>query len=156
MVRLSSFFGDGDEIGPASHQVSQKQINLACAALFVEISAEKLKRRDSDSLDLLDIMKEKMELDSEVLDTLMERINLNLEPAIGKFPYAEMLEKYSSHAQKCAILTAMWKIIWAHGSISAHHEKLLLHMNQILYLSPSDFAATRDEAKPNSPDIALE
>ena len=68
--------------------------------------------------------------------------------ATDLFPYTHLLNQRLEREQKCAILTALWRVAMADGVLDKYEDQVLRRITELLRLEHSDFIAAKQAARP--------
>ena len=127
---------------------SPEQIHMACAALLLEVAEADYADDPAETLAILASLERELKLNHEEVETLLQRARTQSEGATDLFPYTHLLNQRLSREQKCALLTAMWRVAFADGNIDKYEELLIRRAADLLHLDHPDFIAAKQAARP--------
>tara|TARA_B100001123_G_scaffold194684_1_gene221893 strand:+ start:2438 stop:2902 length:465 start_codon:yes stop_codon:yes gene_type:complete len=127
---------------------SQEQINMACAALLLEVAEADYADDPEETRTIISALETHLSLNYSEVQTLLEKAKEETPGATDLFPYTHLLNENLDHEDKCAILTAMWRVAFADGNIDKYEELLIRRVQDLLRLDHSDFIAAKQAARP--------
>ena len=139
--------GEADGVG-ASPEATAEQINMACAALLLEVAEADYVDDPAETEAILHALKTELDLDQGAVRALLDRARQETGRATDLFPYAHLLNQRLEREQKCAILTAMWRVAMADEVLDKYEDQLLRRITELLRLEHSDFIAAKQAARP--------
>ncbi len=152
MGLLDNLFGKKeaapDAEPPRETETPQEQINMACAALLLEVAEADYADDPKETRAILDAPERELNLKRNEVQPLLERARDETAGATDLFPYTHLLNQRLDHDQKCAILTAMWRVAFADGNIDKYEELLIRRAHDLLRLDHADFIAAKQAARP--------
>jgi uncharacterized tellurite resistance protein B-like protein len=137
--------GDGAVDSP---EATPEQINMACAALLLEVAEADYVDDPAETEAILHALKTELNLDQAAVRALLDRARKETGGATDLFPYTHLLNQRLEREQKCAILTAMWRVAMADGVLDKYEDQLLRRVTNLLRLEHSDFIAAKQAARP--------
>ena len=129
-------------------EASQEQINMACAALLLEVAEADYADDPEETRTIISALETHLSLKHSEVQTLLEKAKAETPGATDLFPYTHLLNQNLDHEDKCAILTAMWRVAFADGNIDKYEELLIRRVQDLLRLDHSDFIAAKQAARP--------
>ena len=149
---LDILFGsDKEETDPAgaeTSEASQQQINMACAALLLEVAEADYADDPEETRTIIRVLETELKLRHSDVQALLAKAKAETPGATDLFPYTHLLNQKLDHDQKCAILTAMWRVAFADGDIDKYEELLIRRVQDLLRLDHADFIAAKQAARP--------
>ena len=146
------FGGKKEETNPSggeTPEASQEQINMACAALLLEVAEADYADDPEETRAIIRALETHLSLRHSEVRTLLARAKAETPGATDLFPYTHLLNQRLDHDQKCAILTAMWRVAFADGNIDKYEELLIRRVQDLLRLDHADFIAAKQAARPS-------
>jgi len=139
--------GEADGAGD-SPEATAEQTNMACAALLLEVAEADYVDAPAETEAILHALKTELDLDQGAVRALLDRARKETGGATDLFPYTHLLNQRLEREQKCAILTAMWRVAMADGVLDKYEDQLLRRITELLRLEHSDFIAAKQAARP--------
>lgn len=148
---LDNLFGGKKEVSQApseSPEASQEQINMACAALLLEVAEADYVDDPCETRAIIKALETELNLRHSEVQALLVKAHAETAGATDLFPYTHLLNQRLDHNQKCAILTAMWRVAFADGNLDKYEEHLIRRVYELLHLDHADFIAAKQAARP--------
>jgi len=137
-------------IEPAHNESrTEHTLQLATAALLIEVM-----RADADSTDqeqdaILQILKERFQLSDTEVAHLSDLGHKTVKNANDLQQFTSLINSELELAEKVRIIEYMWQVAYADNQISAHENHLMRKMADLLYISHGDYIAAKMRAKPD-------
>jgi uncharacterized tellurite resistance protein B-like protein len=153
MSFLDKLFGGKPNAGEAnsaedSPEATPEQIHMACAALLLEVAEADYVDDPAETEAILHALKTELDLDPAAVRALLDRARKETSGATDLFPYTHLLNQRLEREQKCAILTALWRVAMADGVLDKYEDQVLRRITELLRLEHSDFIAAKQAARP--------
>ena len=148
MGNFDNFFGKQKEARVNETEDTPEQINMACAALLLEVAEADYVDDPAETEAILRALESELNLKQAEVSTLLERAKSETEGATDLFPYTHLINQRCAREQKCAILTAMWRVAFADGNLDMYEEHLIRRVTELLHLDHADFIAAKQAARP--------
>ncbi|MDP7010267.1 MAG: TerB family tellurite resistance protein [Verrucomicrobiota bacterium] len=145
---FDNFFGDKTGDKSTETEDTQKQINMACAALLLEVAEADYVDDPNETRTILRALESELNLKQSEVSALLARAKSETEGATDLFPYTHLINQRCAREQKCAILTAMWRVAFADGNLDMYEEHLIRRVTELLHLDHSDFIDAKQTARP--------
>ena len=145
---FDNFFGKKTEDKADETENTPEQINMACAALMLEVAEADYVDDPAETRTILRALESELNLKKAEVGALLARAKSETEGATDLFPYTHLINQRCAREQKCAILTAMWRVAMADGNLDKYEDQLLRRMTNLLRLDHSDFIAAKQAARP--------
>ena len=145
---FDNFFGNKTENKSTETEDTQEQINMACAALLLEVAEADYKDDPDETRTILCALESELNLNRAEVSALLARAKSETEGATDLFPYTHLINQRCAREQKCAILTAMWRVAFADGNLDMYEEHLIRRVTELLHLDHADFIAAKQAARP--------
>ena len=145
---LDNIFGKQKEGRANKTEDTPEQINMACAALLLEVAEADYVDDPAETEAILRALESELNLKQAEVSALLARAKRETEGATDLFPYTHLINQRCGREQKCAILTAMWRVAMADGNLDKYEDQLLRRVTNLLRLDHSDFIAAKQAARP--------
>ena len=144
---FDNFFGKktGDKTDETEY--TPEQINMACAALLLEVAEADYVDDPAETEVILRALESELNLKRAEVSTLLARARSETGGATDLFPYTQLINQRCARVQKCAILTAMWRVAFADGNLDMYEEHLIRRVTELLHLDHADFIAAKQAAR---------
>ena len=135
----------GDELEP---EISPEQLHMACAALLLEVAEADYKDDPKETQAILRALESELGLKRAAVTALLDQAKAETEGATDLFPYTHLINQRCTREQKCAMLTAMWRVAFADGDLDKYEEHLIRRTTELLRLEHSDFIRAKQAGRP--------
>jgi len=134
-----------DELEP---EISPEQLHMACAALLLEVAEADYKDDPAETRSILRALETELGLKRAAVAALLDQAKAETEGATDLFPYTHLINQRCTREQKCAMLTAMWRVAFADGDLDKYEEHLIRRTTELLRLEHSDFIRAKQAGRP--------
>ena len=142
---FDNFFGKKTE---EETEDTPEQINMACAAMLLEVAEADYVDDPAETEAILRALKKELNLNRAEVSVLLARAKSETEGATDLFPYTHLINQRCGREQKCAILTAMWRVAFADDNLDMYEEHLIRRVTELLHLDHADFITAKQAARP--------
>ncbi|MFK5949039.1 MAG: TerB family tellurite resistance protein [Methylococcales bacterium] len=128
---------------PAPDQLSEQNLQLACAALFVEMMLMDDKEQAEEHDMIVKRMSDLFSLSSEQATTLITLATEQEKQATDYFQFTSLINKGFSQQKKISLIKSLWQIAYADGQLDVHEEYMVRKMADLLHVPHLDFIKTK-------------
>ena len=132
----------------AEEEISPEQLHMACAALLLEVAEADYKDDPKETQAVLRALESEFKLKRAEVTALLDQAKAETEGATDLFPYTHLINQRCTREQKCAMLTAMWRVAFADGDLDKYEEHLIRRTTELLRLEHSDFIRAKQAGRP--------
>jgi len=132
----------------ATPEISPEQLHMACAALLLEVAEADYKDDPKETQAILRALESELGLKRASVTALLDQAKAETEGATDLFPYTHLINERCTREQKCAMLTAMWRVAFADGDLDKYEEHLIRRTTELLRLEHSDFIRAKQAGRP--------
>jgi len=143
---IREFFDRHVDAAPSPER-EQHAIQLATAALLVEVARIDSESTEAESAAVMRAVREKFELEADEAATLIELAEAEMRQAGDYFQFTSLVNRHFSAPQKLAIIEMMWRIAYADAALSAHENHLMRKIGELLHIPHGDFIAAKIRAQ---------
>ncbi len=144
--QIKMFFDEHMKLS-APEQDSAEQLQIACAALFLEMMSmdDMIDNKEQQAVE--SILKQNFSLSAEQTSALLELAEKQRGEATDYFQFTSLINKQYTLEQKTHLLLSLWKIAFVDGVLDMHEEYLvrkiadLLHVPHVKLLMTKNLAA---------------
>lgn len=148
---LSDFFdrhlliNDGSEPG-----VSEHRLQLATAALLVEMTRADYEVQAVEQQKILELAKHHFSLDAAETRDLVELAENEADRAVTLHEFTSLLNDHYNYGQKVHVIELLWEVAYADGEIEKYEDYLVRKVADLLYIKHRDFIAARHRVEERS------
>lgn len=148
---ISSFFENHfrtPEDNPEVH--TDQQLQLASAALMIELCKSDRSIDESETETLVAILKYRFQLPDDDMEELMTLAEQEAKEATSLYQFTSLMNENFDYAEKVQLILNMWEVAYADGRIDRYEEHLIRKIADLLYLSHKDFIMMKHKARDNA------
>lgn len=133
-----------------STRARSHKVQLACAALLMELITADQHRDEKEQLALRDILRDTFQLQEEELQQLQLLAEQEARAATSLFQFTSLINENYGYEQKVQLLEQLWQIAYADGRLDRYEEHLIRKISDLLYLSHGDYIRAKLASKPGA------
>jgi uncharacterized tellurite resistance protein B-like protein len=126
---------------------SRHSIELATAALLVEVVRCDAGITDDERRTVLDAVRSKFNLAADEAETLMRLAEDEVRHANDLFQFTSLINRDFTQEQKLRVIELMWRAALADAAISAHEHHVLRRIAELLHVPHGDYIAAKMRAQ---------
>jgi len=143
LTKLQKFFdqylGDNSkEEKPLEHR-----LQLATAALMVEMLHVDEEVTTSEEDKLQDILKQRFELSKTEIEALIDLAHDKMHEAVDYYAFTSLLNEHYTQQQKVKLVEELWQLAYADETLDKYEEHLLRRLSELLHVPHQDFIRTK-------------
>ena len=131
----------------ASPVAARHSIELATAALLVEVVRSDADIQPSEQQVVLRAVREKFGLSDEEAQTLFRLAEEEVRTANDYYQFTSLINREFSQQQKQRVIELMWQVAYADAELSAHENHVLRRIAELLHVTHSDYIAAKMRAR---------
>jgi uncharacterized tellurite resistance protein B-like protein len=134
-------------IGAAPATNERHTIELATAALLVEVARIDQDSSADEKTAVLRAVREKFELTHEEAERLIALAEEEMKQASDYFQFTSLINRRFTHEQKQRVIELMWRVAYSDANLSAHENHLMRKVADLLHISHGDYIAAKMRAQ---------
>lgn len=134
---------------PSSVASSEESLQLAIAALFMDMMTMDDVCQDSERAAVLSLVKKCFSLTTEQADALINAAELKRLQAVDYYQFTSLINKRCSTEEKIQLIQSLWQIAYADGTLDPQEEYLVRKMADLLGVTHTDFILAKLRVNPN-------
>jgi uncharacterized tellurite resistance protein B-like protein len=134
-------------IGAAPATNAGHTIELATAALLVEVARIDQNTSVAEKTAVLRAVREKFELTPEEAERLIALAEEEMKQASDYFQFTSLINRHFTQEQKQRVIELMWRVAYSDASLSAHENHLMRKVADLLHISHGDYIAAKMRAQ---------
>ncbi len=146
---FDSHFGAGDD---DIHSVDQLQ--LASAALLIELTRADNQVDQSETRKLLAILQQRFNLPETELEELVTLAGQQNQEATSLYEFTSLINENFDVREKSQLILNMWEVAFADGRVDRYEEYLIRKVSDLLHLSHKDFITGKQVARARAENTA--
>jgi uncharacterized tellurite resistance protein B-like protein len=145
---IRSFFDR--HIAASSPADERHSIQLATAALLVEMARIDSATTEAERNAVLRAVHDKFELPAEEAEALIDLAEGEMKQATDYFQFTSLVNRHFTQEQKLRVIELMWRVAYADEELSAHENHLMRKIGDLLHIPHGDYIAAKMRAQASS------
>jgi uncharacterized tellurite resistance protein B-like protein len=129
----------------SSDDTSEAKLQLATAALFLEMMAMDDKVYPKEQALVFSLIQQNFALTAEQANSLIELAEQQRNQAVDYFQFTSLINREYSLEQKIRLIESLWKIAFADGVLDVNEEYLVRKIADLLYVPHTNFIVTKNQ-----------
>lgn len=151
IASLSRFFENClKPLAQDSPQQTEHRLQLASAALLMELGSADHDFSDAEQRALQTILRECYSLSDTELQELWQLAQAEKASATSLYQFTALFNEHYDHAAKLQLLTNLWRVAWADGRLDRYEEHTIRKVADLLYMSQKDFIRAKQATRPDA------
>lgn len=126
----------------------EKQLQLACAALMIEVIHADHSVEQTELDTLRNVLQQKFNLDKDETDKLIGLAENERSEATDYYQFTALINEFFTQKQKRELVTRLWQIAYANQEIHKFEEHLVRRLADLLHVPHSAFIQSKHKAMP--------
>lgn len=102
-----------------------KKLEVASAALFIEIAKADGNFSDDERKRIIDLMKDEFNLDEECVNELLLLSEKKVQQSVSVYEFTSIINDGFNQQEKLELLKNLWRIVYVDGKLDSHEEQLI-------------------------------
>ncbi|MEJ2195486.1 MAG: TerB family tellurite resistance protein, partial [Ignavibacteriaceae bacterium] len=103
----------------------QKQLQIATAALFIEMARADGEFSEEEREQVIDSLQNQFGLDTEYVNDLVELSKAKLENSISLYEFSKIVNEQFSYENKLELLKNLWRLIYTDKKLDKYEDRLM-------------------------------
>lgn len=129
-----------------------RALQLACAALLVEVSRADAVVGVEEERARLDALRRAYGLDEAGALELMEEAEALADRAVSLSDFTQVLREHLGREQRVRVVELLWQVAWADGRIDRYEDYWVRKISDLLYVAHADFIRAKLRTQPAAPE----
>ncbi|UCE78309.1 MAG: TerB family tellurite resistance protein [Nitrospiraceae bacterium] len=125
-------------------------IELLATVLLLEAAHADYECSEEELEHVIETVKSLFNLPHEHVEELLEFAHSERGTAVDLYEFTRRANDKMSRDEKCAIVEAVWRIVYADGQIDKHEEHFVRRLANLLWLEHKDFITAKLRARDRS------
>ena len=137
---IKQFFVKNIKSSPDSPEnVSEHSLQLATAALFVEMMRSDSNIDDVEQKAITDSIRSKFDISEEESDTLIKLAEGEIRNSTGYYEFTSLINKGFTYEQKVKVVEHLWEVAFSDKELDKHEEHMVRKIAGLIHVSHKDF-----------------
>jgi uncharacterized tellurite resistance protein B-like protein len=115
-----------------------KKLQVATAALFIEMAKADGDFSDEERQRVIHIMQNTFNLDEDCVHELIELSEKKLEESIGVYEFTSIINEHFNREEKLELLEDLWKVIYVDDKLDKYEDRLVKVIGGLLNVDHKD------------------
>jgi len=147
IAKIRRFFEDNLLLSDQKPQEYEKQIELACITLMIEL-AKVDQSIDDDELSIIrNTAKNTFNINNEKIDEIIELALEESKHSTSLYQFTDLVNNHYSDAMKYQLVLAMWEVAFADGELDKYEEHLIRKVAELIYVPHLKFMEAKFNAQ---------
>lgn len=144
LAKLKAFF---DKELQEDDGNSEEKLNLACAALLIEVAVIDQEFDAKEFAQMQAILQREFQIASEDCKALIQLAQQESEDASSMYQFTQLVNENCDHNRKFKLIKGMWDIAYADGELDKYEEYIIRKTSELLHLAHGDFIRAKHAAR---------
>ena len=136
-----------DSFEDDSAEKQEISIELAAAALLVEVMGADYNWDDREQDTIANILKTTLGLDNSTVESLIQDAKQHHETAHDLHTLSSRINQQYNAAEKYQLIVNLWQVAYADGNIDPYEDHRIRKISELLYVPHSEFIRAKLSAK---------
>lgn len=144
--RIKKAIGIRDAVDEPLMQ-NELKTELLATVLLLEAAHADYECSDQELEHVIETVRSLYHLSDEYIEELLEFAHSERGTAVDLYDFTRPVNDKMSRDEKCALVEAVWRIIYADGQIDKHEEHFVRRLANLLWLEHKDFINAKLKAR---------
>lgn len=144
---IRQFFDDNLKAGEAENHDTERRVQLACAALLIELMKTDARIDERETETLTRVLGSTFGLGQETLRELVRLADDEANNATSLYEFTSLINSEYEYEDKLKLIENMWRIAFADGELDKYEDHLIRKTSELIYVRHSDFIQTKLKVK---------
>lgn len=123
----------------SSDQVSEHSLQLATAALLIEMMRADAKVNEDERRTVTETVQSKFKLTEEETSSLLQLAEEAIWNSTGYYEFVSLINRGFAYEQKLKVIEHIWEVAFADAELDKHEEHMIRKIANLIYVSHKDF-----------------
>lgn len=148
--KIKRFFEDNLNPSSDHHKDNEKQVELTCIALLIELAKVDLSLDEAELNVIRDVAEKKFGIDKGKVDEIIDLAKEEANQSTSLYQFTELVNEQYSDEMKYQLILSMWRVAYADGSIDKYEEHLIRKISDLIYVPHVNFMEAKFNAQQES------
>ena len=115
-----------------------RKLQIASAALFVEIAEADGNFSDDERNRIIDLMKSEFNLDEDCVNELLSLSEQKVKDSVSVYEFTSIINDGFNQQEKLELIKNLWRIIYQDGKLDSHEDRLIKIIGSTMNLEHRD------------------
>lgn len=149
LATIKQFFQDQIQKGVADTGEDDHAIDVATAALMVEIMRADFEISDVERQTIRDLLQGHLQLSADELDDLFMLAEQEVVDSVSLYQFTSLVDQELEYSAKVRVIEMLWRVVYADDRMDKYEEYLMRKIADLLHISHRDFIQTKHRVMPD-------
>ena len=149
LATIKQFFQDQIQKGVADTGEDDHAIDVATAALMVEIMRADFDISDVERQTIRDLLQGHLQLSADELDDLFMSAEQEVVDSVSLYQFTSLVDQELEYSPKVRVIEMLWRVVYADDRMDKYEEYLMRKIADLLHISHRDFIQTKHRVMPD-------
>ena len=149
--KIKELLGLSDD--PIASGDNIKDVELAAAALLVEVAMVDREFDPAERDRIIRFVKSKFSLEETIASQLISRAEAEVEGSVQLYGITSALRHGLSYEDRVELMEWLWKVAYADGEVDPFEDQLLRRIGELIYVTDRDRGTARKKAIDQNQDV---
>jgi uncharacterized tellurite resistance protein B-like protein len=149
LATIKQFFQDQIQKGVADTSEDAHAIDVATAALMVEIMRADFDISDVERQTIRDLLQGHLQLSADELDDLFMLAEQEVVDSVSLYQFTSLVDQELEYSAKVRVIEMLWRVVYADDRMDKYEEYLMRKIADLLHISHRDFIQTKHRVMPD-------
>jgi uncharacterized tellurite resistance protein B-like protein len=149
LATIKQFFQDQIQKGVADTSDGAHAIDVATAALMVEIMRADFDISDVERQTIRDLLQGHLQLSADELDDLFMLAEQEVVDSVSLYQFTSLVDQELEYSAKVRVIEMLWRVVYADDRMDKYEEYLMRKIADLLHISHRDFIQTKHRVMPD-------
>ena len=121
------------------HASIEHKIQLATAALLIELSRADFEQSDIETDAVISALKKSCQLADSEIESLITLANQELDQSTSLYQFTRLVNDHFDYPQKLTLIGSLWNVAYADGEVDRYEDHMIRKVSELVYVKHSDF-----------------
>lgn len=137
LSRLQEYFRD--HLEPGSDSDAEHRINLAAAALLIEVARADVGVDEDEARVIERLLASTLALGDDEVADLVRLARAEIDEGASLHQFTHLINQHYGIADKRRFMEQLWRVAWSDGRLDRYEEHLLRRLGDLLHLRHHEF-----------------
>ena len=139
LKKIQAFFETHFSLDETSDASVEHQLNLAAAALLIEMSFQDDEVHEKEKTAVKQVMSKQLELSENEISELYTLAEEEKHQATDYHQFTSLITQHYTQPQKINLIESLWKVAYADNVLDKHEEHMVRRISDLIHVSHKDF-----------------
>lgn len=144
---LDAFRSLVDDVEHTGEQHSEQDIQLAAAALMMEVIRSDANTSEIEVATLSSILLDRFDIPADKVEEIVSSASSKVEAAHDLYQFTQLINEHYQFQEKEDLIYSMWQLAYADGHIEAIEDHIIRRVAGLIHIEHADFIRLKLRAR---------